>query len=206
MLYPRKTVLGESEALVTDEQVVGWDEHMLKHRMIFVEGAIGRGAGREMGLPNCLLALDDISHDPIKLVITSYGGDLNVVFLLYDAMKMIQSPIETFGRICCSGAAILLAAGKKRYLSPHAKVMLHLPSGTIGGDARDWDIQHKEMQKYKDKMVDILFECGVTKNREEVIADVDRDFWLEPEEAIAYGLADAMMTPEQWKDWIKEDK
>jgi len=204
MLYPRKTALipNSGESLVSDDQLVGWDEHMLKYRIVFLEGAIGiGGVGREMELPNYLLAMDSISHEPIKLIITSYGGDLNVVFLMYDTMKMIQSPVLTYGRICCSGAAILLAAGKERYLAPHAKVMLHLPSGTMGGDVRDWEIQHKEMQKYKDKVVDVLMQCGATKDRETILSDIDRDFWLEPEEAIEYGLADAMMTTDDWHSW-----
>jgi ATP-dependent Clp protease protease subunit len=161
----------------------------------------------DTGMLNTLMALDSLSHDPIRMVITSMGGDLNIVFLLYDVIKLIKSPVEMLGRICVSGAALLLAAGSKRYLSPHAKVMLHLPSGMIEGDIHEWEIQHTEMQKYKEKMVDMLQECGVKADRDTILRDVDRDFWLEPEEAISYGLADTVMTPEMWGQWIKkEDK
>jgi ATP-dependent Clp protease protease subunit len=73
----------------------------------------------------------------------------------------------------------------------------------MGGDARDWDIQHKQMESYREKIVQILLSCGVKKSREEILNDIDRDFWLEPQEAIEYGLADAMMTPEIWREWIK---
>ena len=206
MLYPRKIVLtpNSKEVLVADNQMVRWDEHLLKYRILFVEGIIGKDrGGGEMCLPNYLLTMDSISHSPIKLVISSYGGALDVIFLLYDTIKMIQSPVLTYGRICCSGAAILLAAGKKRYLSPHSKVMLHLPGGIMGGDVRDWEIQHKEMQKYKNKMVDMLIECGATKDRNTILNDIDRDFWLEPEEAIEYGLADRIMTKRTWNIWLK---
>ena len=113
----------------------------------------------------------------------------------------MKSPIITVGRYCASAAAIILAAGTKRYLFPHAKVMLHLPSGQMGGDSKDWEIQHREMQKYKDKIVDILCENGAKKSREEILSDIDRNFWLEPQEAINYGLEDEIITPEVWHEW-----
>ena len=100
---------------------------------------------------------------------------------------------------------MLLAAGSKRYLYPHAKVMLHLPSGQMGGDARDLEIQHRQMGVYRDKVIDILCDCGAKKNRTEILGDMDRDYWLEPQEAIDYGLADEILTPEIWRSWIKEE-
>ena len=207
MLYPRENKNGK---LVQDNQMVGYREHLLhKHRIVLLNGAIGArcticGAG-ETESPNILMALNEPPYAPIRLLITSPGGDLDTTFLFYDTMKMIKSPVETVGRYCASAAAVLLAAGSKRYLFPHAKVMLHLPAGQMGGDARDWDIQAAQMKKYKNRVVDILCECGATKSREEILTDMDRDFWLEPEEAIAYGLADAIMTKEIWQSWIKEE-
>jgi len=200
MIYPRVTTISDKEVLVEDSQMVGYREHLTqKHRILFLSGILTG----ETDSHNLLMALDTLSHDPIKLVITSPGGDLDSTFLFYDTMKMIKSPVITIGRYCASAAAMLLAAGDKRYLFPHAKVMLHLPAGQMGGDAKDWDIQHKQMEAYRDKVVDILCECGATKSRKEILADIDRDFWLEPSEAIAYGLADEIMSPETWQSWIK---
>jgi len=197
MIYPRITKINDKDVLVDDSQMVGYKEHMTQeHRALFFEGVIS-GA---MESHNALLAFDTISHEPIKIIITSPGGDLDSTFLFYDTMKLIKSPIITIGRYCASAAAILLAAGGKRYLYPHAKVMLHLPAGQMGGDAKDWEIQHKQMQSYKNKVVDILSECGAKKNREEILIDMDRDFWLEPNEAIDYGLADKIITPEIWRE------
>ena len=202
MLYPRITTINNKQVLAGENQMVGYREHMTqKYRMLFLSGVLTG----ETDSHNLLMALDTLSHDPIKLVITSPGGYLDSTFLFYDTMKMVQSPIETVGRYCASAAAILLAAGKKRYLFPHAKVMLHLPAGQMGGDAKDWDIQHKQMQNYQNKVIDILCECGATKSRAEILADIDRDYWMEPEEAIAYGLADEIMSPEIWHSWIKEE-
>lgn len=200
MLYPRQTTNGE---LVSDDQLVNVAEHFLTHRMLFLSGQIGAA----MEAHNLLLALDSISDKPIKLVITSPGGDLDSAFLLYDTIRLLRSPIWTLGRYCISAAAILLVAGSKRYLLPHAKILLHEPSGQMQGSAREWEIQQEQMRKYKSKMVDIFMECGVKVSREQLLFDVDRDFWLEPEEAIAYGLADEVMTGEVMRGWLaKEDE
>jgi len=207
MLYPRTVHLNSKEVLVSDVEMCGYKEHMTQeHRILFFSGAITG----EMAPHDLLMSLDTLSHDPIRLVITSPGGDLDSTFLFYDTMKMIKSPIETVGRYCASAAAILLAAGSKRYIFPHAKVMLHLPSNYFAKDTaiqvQDMDIIHRESKKFKEKMIDILLECGAKKSREEILSDIDRDYWLEPKEAIAYGLCDKIMTPKVWNSWTKEDR
>lgn len=200
MLYPRIGTINNREVLVDDSQMTGYKEHMTQeHRTLFLSGVITG----EMDSQNLLLALDTISHEPIKIIITSAGGDLDSTFLFYDTFKLVKSPIITIGRFCASAAAILMAAGEKRYLYEHSKMLLHLPSGQMGGDAKDWEIQHKQMQKYKDKSVDILIECGAKKDRESILKDMDRDFWLEPQEAIEYGLADEIITTKDWQKLIK---
>jgi ATP-dependent Clp protease protease subunit len=199
MLYPRIARVGERDVTIADYEMVSYKEHMTQeHRILYLDGVIsGDSSPRQL-----LGALDTLSHDPIKLFITSPGGDLDTTFLFYDVMKRIQSPVITIGDYCASAAAILLAAGSKRYLSPHAKVMLHLPAGQMGGDARDWDIQHKQMEKYRKAVVDILRECGVKKSHEEILNDIDRDYWMNAEEAINYGLADKIIDKEIWGEWI----
>ena len=207
MLYPRKTNINKGEILVDETQCVGYREHMTQaHRILFLSGVIGArclacGAG-EVDSHNTLMSLDTLSDEPIKLVITSPGGDLDLTFALYDTMKFMKTPIITIGRYCASAAAIILAAGSKRYLNPHSKVMLHLPAGQMGGDAKDWDIQHKQMEQYRKKVVDVLLECGATKSYDEILHDIDRDFWLEPSEAIIYGLADEILSKETWQKMI----
>ena len=199
MLYPRTIKLNDCDILVDDTQMVGYKEHMTQeYRTLYLDGVItGDSSPRQL-----LGALDTLSHDPIKIFITSPGGDLDTAFLFYDVMERIQSPIITIGDYCASAAAILLAAGSKRYLSPHAKVMLHLPAGQMGGDARDWDIQHRQMEKYRKAVVDILRECGVKKSSEEILTDIDRDYWMSAGEAIDYGLADEIMTKGIWQNLI----
>ena len=196
MLYPRTVKEGIP---ITDEQLVGSSEHLMNnHRMCFLSGQfVG-----SMDAHNYLLALDSLSHKPIKIIITSPGGDLDSTFLLYDTIKLIKSPVYTLGRYSVSAAALILAAGDKRYLLPHAKTMLHLLSGQLSGDSHDIEIQHQQIQIYKEKLVSILQECGVKGSYKEILLDIDRDKWLEPEEAIAYGLADKIMDKKTLGRWL----
>lgn len=197
MLYARKTSDG---VLVTVEQMVGYREHLVnEHRIVFLTGLITG----DVEPHNQLIALDSLSHDPIRLVITSPGGDLDTTFLFYDTIRIIKSPVETLGRYCASAAALLLAVGSKRYLLPHAKVMLHKPWGQREGDSRDWEIQGAEMKKYETGFIASLIECGVKKSYDEILHDIDRNLWLEPEEAIAYGLADKVMEPKDLEGWLE---
>ena len=209
MSYPRIITINNKDVLVNENQCVGYKEHLShKHRMLFFNGVIGMRCttcgGGETELQSQLMALDTLSHDPIKLVITSPGGDLDTTFLFYDTIKLIQSPIITVGRYCASAAALILAAGETRFLFPHAKVMLHKPWGRREGDSRDFEIQGAEMKKYESGFIKALIDCGATKNYAEILNDIDRDLWLEPTEAIAYGLADKIITKEVWQSWIKE--
>lgn len=200
MLHPRIAVLNGKEVLVDDTQCVNYREYLAdKYRILFLTGAIDG----QMENNNLLLALDSLSNAPIKMIITSPGGDLDSAFLLYDTLRLIKSPLITVGRFCASAAALLLAAGNKRYLFPHAKIMLHLPAGQMGGDAKDWDIQHKQMEKYRNRVVELLIECGAKKSQSEILSDIDRDFWMEPKEAIDYGLADEILTTDIWDGWLK---
>ncbi len=201
MLYPRTVNLQGKDVLVADNEMVSYKEHMTQeYRILFLSGIITG----EMDSQNLLLTLDSLSHDPIKIVITSPGGDLDTTFLFIDTMMLIQSPIITIGRYCASAASLILASGRERYLYPHAKTMLHLATGQMGGDYKDFAIQHKLMVSYQNKIVEILTEAGVKKNRDEILMDIDRDFWLDPQEAIDYGLADKIRKPEIWQEWLKD--
>ncbi len=201
MVYPRIARVGEQDVLVANDEMVDYQEHMNKeYRIFFLSGIISD----KMDSQNALLTLDSLSHEPIKIIITSPGGDLDATFLFIDTMKLIQSPVITIGRYCASAASLILASGKERYLFPHAKTMLHLATGQMMGDYKDYAIQHRLMVSYQDKIVEILTEAGVKKSHNEILADIDRDFWLDPQEAIDYGLADKILKPEIWREWIGE--
>lgn len=201
MLYPRLTKSGE---LIDEGQMVSYREHLTcQHRLLFMSGTITG----ETESHNLLMALDSLSHDPIRLVITSSGGELDSTFLFYDTMKLIRSPVITLGRHCASAAALLLSAGDKRYLMPHAKVMLHLPSAQFPySDTKDMAIRYAEMNRYQDRILDILVNAGVQRTKAEILEDIDREFWMTAEEAIAYGLADEVMTQDVLGGWLGNDE
>jgi len=199
MLYPRTVKLDNRDILVSDIQMVSYGEHLAReHRILRLNGVITG----EFAFHDFLIGMDspivNPNHEPIKIIITSPGGDLDATFLLIDTINTIQSPVITIGRYCASAACLILASGTERYLYPHAKTMMHLATGQMGGDYKDFAIQHKLMMNYQDKVVDILIDGGVKKSREEILCDIDRDFWMEPQEAIDYGLADKILTPELW--------
>ena len=198
-MYPRVSDKGE---LISNDQMVDYREHLIsRHRLLFATGVLTY----DSEMTNLLLAMDSINHAPIKIVVTSGGGMMDVAFQIIDTFKLIKSPIYTLGRYCASAAVFLLASGQKgrRYLFPHAQVMLHLPSAQYGGDIKELTIQHKEMIKYQDELVRLLQECGVCRTKEQILDDIDREHWMTPTETIDYGLADAVMTPKTMKEWLK---
>ena len=144
-----------------------------------------------------LLFLD--SEDPgkdIQFYINSPGGVITAGMAIYDTMQLIHADVST---ICvgmaASMGAFLLAGGQKgkRFVLPNAEVMIHQPSGGSQGQATDIQIQAEHILKTKAKMNRILAE-NTGKTVEEIARDTERDNWLTAEEAVAYGLADQIIT------------
>lgn len=200
-MYPRK----DKDKLVADNQMVGYREHlMFKKRIVFLTGPIAdeQGFSATEGC-NLFMAMASVSDEPIKMIINSPGGWLDPTYIMCDTIETCGVPIYTLGRSVCSAAVLPFVCGSKRYVLPHAKFMLHLPSGQLVGDSADIDIQHKEMQKTKNQMVEFLQSHGVKKTYDNILQDIDRAYWMNPKEAIDYGLADEVMTKEVMKEWLK---
>ena len=194
---------------IKDSQIRSVKEYLLaEHRTVFLEGVIRDsrcqlcGHAGDTESANLMLALAAHSSAPIKMFITSPGGMVDTAMMLYDTMKIIDAPIYTVGRFCASAAAILMAAGAKRYLFPSARMMLHLPSGQLGGTTAEIAIQKEEIDKTQQSLVDALIECGVKKTPRQILKDINREKWFNPKEAIEYGLADEIVTPELLKGWL----
>ena len=133
---------------------------------------------------------------PINLYINSPGGDMLGLFGIYDAMQFVAAPVHT---VCvgqaASAAAVLLASGAPghRYVLPNARVLIHQPHGGAQGQSTDMEIQVAEMIALRERMVDVLTE-RTGQPREKVKTDLDRDFILRGEDAVAYGLVDEVLT------------
>jgi len=133
----------------------------------------------------------------INIYINSPGGDITALFAIYDTMQFIKNDIAT---IClgqaASAAAVLLAAGTKgkRLALPHSRVLLHQPYGQVGyGQVTDLEIAAKEIMRMRDLLEEILaHHTGQPIDR--IHADTDRDFVMEANEALAYGIIDDVIS------------
>ncbi len=140
-----------------------------------------------------LLHLESEQPDrDIALYINSPGGDMNGLFAIYDTMRFIAPDVAT---ICvgqaASAAAVLLAAGTpgKRFALPNARVLIHQPHGGAQGQSVDMELAVAEMVEMRRRMVDIL-ESTTGQSRERIVADIDRDYIVRGDQALAYGLVD----------------
>ena len=169
------------------------DEKLLEERKVFLWGMVNDDSAKHV--IDRLLYLDMISDDEIQLYINSPGGYVTSGFAIYDTIKSLKSPVSTI----CSGLAasmgsILLSVGKKgrRFIQPHARVMIHQPSGGAQGQASNIEIQAKEILLTKEIGAKILAEnCG--QDYEKVMKDFNRDYWMGAEESVEYGIVDGVL-------------
>ena len=167
------------------------DSKILNERKVFLWGQVSDNSAKHVIDRLIYLELLQPGKE-IQLIINSPGGYVTSGFAIYDTMKSITSPVST---ICCGLAAsmgsILLSAGEKgrRFVLPHARVMIHQPSGGAGGPASDIEIQMDELLKTKKLGAEILANnCG--KPFEQIIKDFNRDHWMSADESVEYGIVD----------------
>lgn len=142
-----------------------------------------------------LLYLDSLGKDePIHIYINSPGGSVTAGLAILDTMRLVKSKIYTYCiGLAASMGSILLSSGDKRYIVPHAEVMIHQPLGGTKGQATDIEIAAKHISRTKEVLNSILAEnCGRTY--EEVSQDTERDNWKSAAEALEYGLVDKIIT------------
>jgi len=143
-----------------------------------------------------LLYLTSINDkEDISLYLNTPGGYVSAGLGIYDTMQIIKPDVSTICTgMAASMGAVLLCAGEhgKRMILPHSKVMIHQPIGGTEGQASDILIAAKEMQKTKNELAKIISD-HTGQVFEKVIADSDRDHWMDAEEAVAYGMVDCIM-------------
>ena len=129
---------------------------------------------------------------PINFYINSPGGSVTAGMSIYDTMQFIKSPVHTtvMGIAASMGSFLAMAGEKgKRAILPHARHMIHQPSGGASGQASDVEIRYKELQYWKETLTD-LYVKHIGLDRDKVAKDMDRDFFMSAKESIEYGLAD----------------
>ncbi|GAA1245542.1 ATP-dependent Clp protease proteolytic subunit [Prauserella halophila] len=138
-----------------------------------------------------LLAADDPRRD-ISLYINSPGGSVQAGLAVLDTMRLIDCDVVTVGMgLAASMGQLLLTAGEpgKRHVLPHCAVMMHQPTGGIGGTASDMAASAEMLQRSKREIAELISDCS-GQSVERVVADSDRDRWFDAPEACDYGLAD----------------
>lgn len=162
-------------------------------RAVHLWGVVDDKSAREITTKLLLLEADKPGKE-ISFYINSPGGVVTSGMVIYDTMKLITSPVSTICMgLAASMGSILLSGGEKgkRYIYPHGEVMIHQPSlgGYIRGVSSDLEIQAKQTQRVKHIGAKILAE-NCNKSVEEIMRDFDRDYWMNAEEAINYGIVD----------------
>ncbi len=167
---------------------------LLEDRIIFITGEIDDAVANTVVAQLIYLEGKNADKD-ISLYINSPGGSITAGMAIYDTMKYIKCDVSTICvGLAASMGAFLLAAGTKgkRMCLPNSEVMIHQPLSGVQGQVTDIQITAKHVQKIKDKMTKMLAEnCG--QPLEKVAADVERDNWMDANEAKAYGLVDKVI-------------
>jgi len=172
------------------------EKMFFEKRAVYLWGVVDDKSAKDVVSKLLLLEADQPGKE-IKFYINSPGGVVTSGMVIYDTIKLISSPVSTICMgLAASMGSILLSVGTKgkRYIYPHGEVMIHQPSlgGYYQGTSADLEIQALQTQKTKLLGATILAEnCG--KTVEQILKDFDRDYWMDANEAIAYGIADQIV-------------
>jgi ATP-dependent Clp protease protease subunit len=167
---------------------------LLKERIVFLGTEVDDNVANLINAQLLFLESEDPDKD-VFIYINSPGGSITALLAMYDTMQYIKPDVSTIvmGQ-AASAAAVLLAAGTKgkRYALPHARVLIHQPSGGAGGQAVDIEIQAKEILRYR-RLLDEILARHTGQAVEKISKDSDRDFIMTADEAKAYGIVDEII-------------
>ena len=167
---------------------------LLKERIVFISGEIDDDLSNSVIAQ--LLYLDAINNEDISIYINSPGGSITSGMAIYDTINFIKSDVST---ICigmaASMAAFLLSCGKKgkRFILPNSEVMIHQPLGGVSGQATEIKIAAERILKLKEKLNKILSN-NTNKDFDTVTKDTERDYFMDSNEALEYGIVDKIIT------------
>ena len=169
---------------------------LLKERIVFLNGEVNDAVSNSICAQLLFLEAEDPDAD-ISFYINSPGGVVTAGMAMYDTMQYIKPDISTIvmGQACSMGSLLAQAgtAGKRKML-PNARHMIHQPSGGARGQATDMEIQVREILAMKKNLTEIYVKHNsVGKTYEQLGADMERDFFMSADEALAYGLVDEII-------------
>ncbi|GHV76589.1 ATP-dependent Clp protease proteolytic subunit 2 [Spirochaetia bacterium] len=167
---------------------------MLKTRTILLSGEIKKELAERT--IRQLLLLEDMGDDPIRIFIDSPGGDADAGYAIFDMIRFVKPPVWTIGMgLVASAAAIIQLASPKdqRVGLPNSHYLIHQPLSGIRGVATDIEIHARELEKLRDK-INRLIADETAVAFAQVEKDTDRDYWMNAEEAVKYGLISRVIT------------
>jgi len=177
------------------QRQMGIGDLLLENRIVFLDGPI-HDASANVIVMKLLYLQSENKHQDIHFYINSPGGSVSATMAIYDTMQFIQCNVATYCvGLSASGGAVLVAGGAKgkRFILPHAKMMIHQPYGEVGGQVSDIEIQAREILETRDILNKILSDH--TGQPIEVIAkDTGRDRYLNAMQAKEYGLVDEVLS------------
>ncbi|MBK4716881.1 MULTISPECIES: ATP-dependent Clp protease proteolytic subunit [Tenebrionibacter/Tenebrionicola group] len=170
------------------------DKALLKSRTVIISEKITQELAAKVTAR--LLALQEMSDEPITLFINSQGGHVEAGDTIHDMIKFIRPEVRVVGTgwVASAGITIYLAARKEnRYTLPNTRFMIHQPLGGVRGQVTDIQIEANEILRIRDRINRIISD-GTGQPYEKVVQDTDRNFWMSPQEAIEYGIATHLIT------------
>ena len=179
-----------------EKMMSGWqfDKKFIEQRKIFLWGVVDDKSAKDITARLLYLEAIDPGKE-ITFYINSPGGVVTSGMVIYDTMQMISSPVSTVCMgIAASMGSILLSGGAKgrRFIFPSGQVMIHQPSGGGQGVSADLEIMAVQILKIKQMGAKILADnCG--QSYEKVMKDFDRDYWMDSNESVSYGIVDGVM-------------
>lgn len=168
---------------------------LLRDRIIMLEGPIGENTASVLCAQLLFLESQDARKD-ITLYINSPGGLVTAGMAIYDTMQYVRSDIQTIvvGQACSMGSLLASAGTRgKRFMLPHSRHMIHQPLGGASGQATDVEIRANELLRWKKELTEI-YQKTTGKDIDTLKADMERDKFMTPTEAVEYGLADKIIS------------
>ena len=169
---------------------------LLKERIVMLDNEVSENSASLIVAQLLYLESEDPEKD-ISLYINSPGGVVTAGMAIYDTMQFIRPEVQTIvmGQACSMGSLLSQAgAPGKRFMLPYARHMIHQPSGGARGQATDIQIQAREIQKMKEYLTEIYVKHNSAgKTYDQLATDMERDFFMSADEALAYGLADKIL-------------
>lgn len=181
----------------TGERSYDLFSRLLKDRIVFLNGPISTGMSHVVSAQLLFLEAENPEKE-ISMYVNSEGGEVTAGMSIYDTMQFIKCDVSTIvmGQACSMGSLLAQAgAPGKRYMLPNARHMIHQPSGGARGQATDMEIQVREILEMKKNLTNIYVKHNSAgKSYEDLAKDMERDYFMNAQQALEYGLVDKVIT------------